>query len=150
LFVILLILAAINLIHAFYVKKKEKQKPAWKSKCEAIIENFNKQNVEIFYNEVCKLGNRYKEPAIARNIFFQSYEFLAEQNSKYALLLYLQYLNVKTSVNFRHKEVSEEHKEMLFRDKTQEARFQRLCEQLKENRNLPQAIDEAKQLFQIR
>ena len=146
----------IFLAYSFVRNQKENQvqlpenQPSWQSKYATLIESFDKQNIETFYNEVCKLGKRYKYPPNARNIYFQSYQFLAKQNSNYALLLYLQYLHVKTpSTNFRHKKVSEEYKKMLFRNKMQETRFQQLCDQLKENHNLPQAIEETKQFFRI-
>ncbi len=119
----------------------------WKTKYNTLTENFNLQQVETFYNEICKLAQRYKYPPNARSI---SYQFLAKQNSNYALLLYLQYLHVKTDkTDFRHKKVSEEYKKILFRNKTQISKFQQLCDELKTNRDLEQVINDTKRYFRI-
>ncbi|GHV55758.1 hypothetical protein FACS1894182_00750 [Bacteroidia bacterium] len=121
----------------------------WQPKYAGLIENFDSQNPEVFYEEICQLGKRYLPPT-ARSIFFQAHQFMAKYNSGYSLLLYLQYLHVKTSsATFRHRKVSEEFKKILFRTKMQEATFSQICSLLKEKGNLNQAIDETKRLFHL-
>jgi len=155
--IIILTLIWIVTITVRGIKLSKKQKDwkcelpvSWQSKLATLTENFDNQNTETFYNEICKLATRYKSPPNARNIYFQSYQFLAKQNSNHALLLYLQYLHVRTpNANFRHRKVSEEYKKLLFQNKTQAEKFQQLCDRLKENRNLEQAENDAKQFFRI-
>ncbi len=155
-FILLIIIIVLTwIISAIYLSKKKKQyeeytPPSWQSKYAILIGNFDKQNIETFYGEICKLANLYKYPPNARSIFFQSYQFLAKQESSHALLLYLQYLHVKTpNANFRHKKVNGEYKKRLFRNETQAEKFQQLCDRLKENRDIDQAIDDTKYLFRI-
>ncbi|GHT40503.1 hypothetical protein FACS189437_06180 [Bacteroidia bacterium] len=121
----------------------------WRSKYAALIQNFDKQNVETFYNAICKLGDTLSRPS-ARTLYFEAHQFLAQRHSYYSLLIYLQYLHVKTpSASFRHRKVSDALKKIGFQNKMQETKFTRICDRLKENKNLTQAIDETNLLFRL-
>ena len=123
--------------------------PYTSSQYTSLVDKFDRQNIEAFYDKICKLAAR-NSPPTARSIFFQAHQFVAKYQAGYSLLFYLHYLHVKTaSAKFRHRKISEDLKKILFRNKQQEQKFAQICARLKENGELNRAIDDSKRLFPI-
>jgi hypothetical protein len=123
--------------------------PDTSSQYTSLVDTFDKQNIEAFYDKICKLAARNSSPT-ARNIYFQAHQFVAKYQVGYSLLFYLHYLHVKTaSADFRHRKISANLKKILFRNKQQEQKFAQICARLKENGELNRAIDDSKRLFPI-
>jgi hypothetical protein len=154
--VIGVIIGVVVIVWCLYSGKRKTEvdrlvnRKTWYANYTSLVENFDKQNIELFYKELCRLEIQYKYPPTARNIYFQAHQFISKYHSGYSLLLYLHYLHVQTpSDTFRHKKIGAELKKILFRNKMQETRFTQICARLKTDRDLAKAIDETKLLFHI-
>ncbi len=129
---------------SFYNKHTD----AWSIRYQYLIRHFNEKDIHSFYNQVSSLGNNMiSKVGIARNIFFDTYNFLVPYNKEYALRLYLHYLNVKSaSSTFKFKKISRKNAKTLFSNNKQEEQFNQICEKLLANNRLSPALQKLEEL----
>ena len=130
-----------------------------KARYDWLTKNYDYTKPETFYQNICLLNKYFpknkfyfgtieKTEAECRRNFFSAHQFLADKNRAYSLLLYLQYLNVKTtnSESFRYRTIPREIRPVLFKNKRMEERFTLICSNFKRDRNFEKAEAETRLL----
>ena len=122
----------------------------WRRIYEELTENFDPDKSDFFYEQICRLGDFNKNVRLsdARNLFFKSLSFVVKTNKSLALKLYLQYIYIDNKTyTFKHKPIGKQNSEKLFKDPQQKKRFREICAQLKKDRNITKALEDAEYFY---
>ncbi|MDH6304131.1 hypothetical protein M2459_000843 [Parabacteroides sp. PF5-5] len=115
---------------------------AWKVRYQNLINSFDTDNVQQFYNDICQLATMSdKRVTTEREIYLLAHQFLVHKDKEYSLKFYMHYLHVKTlSDTFKHKKISKPNAKLLFRNTKEEQQFNQVCSKLLTSKNLNTAL----------
>ncbi|MDR3340631.1 MAG: hypothetical protein LBT25_11195 [Candidatus Symbiothrix sp.] len=120
----------------------------WEARYAYLTHNFDQNKTKEFYNDICELDEiSNSRVMVARKIYFQAYQFLADYNRVYSLICYLHYLNVKTEVNSKHRIINKNFSKILFPNELMEKKFLEIGDRLLEDEDLDSAIENVKTLY---
>jgi hypothetical protein len=122
----------------------------WKRVYDSLVSNFDKERPEVFYKDICKLGSYHENIGVirTRSLYYNAYNFMIDYDRKYALKLYLHYLNMKSkSETFRFKEITKRNASVLFDTDEQKRKFAAICSQLQDNQDIAMACGQVDELF---
>ncbi len=121
----------------------------WELFYNKLVENYS--DGEAFYGAIVKLESMCITITSKRNIYYKAYRFAVDKDKLVSLRLYIHYLSIGSeSETFKHLNISRSNQKILFANKVQKEKFDKIVGRFKRDGNISKALDNVDDVFKVK